>query len=345
VVGITASASDADATNNTITYSLFNNDGGRFAIDSTTGVVTVAGPIDREVVGPVGSITVRANSSDGSFTDQIFSIAILDLDEFDLGLITDADSLSNRVPENAQNGTLVGITVSAADLDATNNTVSYTLIDDAGGRFAMDPTTGVVTVADGSRLDYESQTNHSIVIWATSTDGSESIRSLSIDVLPVNERPIALGEEYSTDFVTPITMKFSELLTNDSDPEGDRLRVEIGSMPLIGTMSFLGEQEQVYQPESNLIATVTILYTVSDGFLVSEIQTLQIVVTRPATTAVAPPADRPAPATTADPQPAKIELPAAKVEVPTAKLEPARAAVETQPTETTAPNAILAAPI
>ncbi|MFN9852676.1 MAG: Ig-like domain-containing protein, partial [Planctomycetota bacterium] len=344
-VGITASALDADVTNNTISYSLLQDVGGRFAIDSTTGVVTVAGPIDREVVGPVGSITVRANSSDGSFTDQIFSIAILDLDEFDLGLITDADSLSNRVPENAQNGTLVGITVSAADLDATNNTFSYTLIDAGGGRCAMDPTTGVVTVADGSRLDYESQTNHSIVIWATSTDGSESIRSLSIDVLPVNERPIALGEQYSTDFVTPITMKFSELLTNDSDPEGDRLRVEIVSMPLIGTMSVLGEQELVYQPESNFIGNVTILYTVSDGFLVSEIQTLQIVVTRPATTAVAPPADRPAPATTADPQPAKIELPAAKVEVPTAKLEPARAAVETQPTETTAPNAILAAPI
>ena len=36
-------ASDADATNNTITYSLQDDDGGRFAIDANTGVVTVAG--------------------------------------------------------------------------------------------------------------------------------------------------------------------------------------------------------------------------------------------------------------------------------------------------------------
>ena len=50
-VGITASASDADATTNAITYSLQDNDGGRFAIDSSTGIVTVAGAIDREADG------------------------------------------------------------------------------------------------------------------------------------------------------------------------------------------------------------------------------------------------------------------------------------------------------
>jgi hypothetical protein len=72
VVQITALAADADATNNTITYSLHNNDGGRFQIDSVTGIVTVAGAIDREADGASRTITVRATSSDGSFTDQNF---------------------------------------------------------------------------------------------------------------------------------------------------------------------------------------------------------------------------------------------------------------------------------
>jgi hypothetical protein len=49
VVGVTAFASDVDATTNTVSYSLIDTAGGKFAIDATTGVVTVAGAIDREL--------------------------------------------------------------------------------------------------------------------------------------------------------------------------------------------------------------------------------------------------------------------------------------------------------
>ena len=101
MVGIDVSASDADATTNTITYSLHDNDGGRFAIDSSTGVVTVAGAIDREADGASRNITVRATSADGSFTDQVFAININDVDEFDVGAVTDSDGTANAVDENA----------------------------------------------------------------------------------------------------------------------------------------------------------------------------------------------------------------------------------------------------
>ena len=109
VVGIDASASDADATNNTITYSLVDNDGGRFTINSSTGMVTVAGAIDREADGASRNITVRATSSDSSFTDQVFAIAINDVDEFDVGAVSDSDGTANAVNENADIGTVVGI--------------------------------------------------------------------------------------------------------------------------------------------------------------------------------------------------------------------------------------------
>src|SRR5260370_2340048 len=42
VVGITAFASDADATTNAVSYSLTSNPGGLFAIDTNTGVITSA---------------------------------------------------------------------------------------------------------------------------------------------------------------------------------------------------------------------------------------------------------------------------------------------------------------
>ncbi len=171
-VGITAAASDADATTNAITYTLQDNDGGRFAINSSTGEVTVAGAIDREAGGASRSITVRATSADGSFTDQAYVIAITDVDEFDVGTITDSDAIANAVEENAANGTAVAVTALASDADATNNTMTYSLDDDAGGRFAIDGSTGVVTVADGTLLDRETDASHSITVRAVSSDGS-----------------------------------------------------------------------------------------------------------------------------------------------------------------------------
>ena len=150
LVGITASASDADATTNGVTYSLTNSAGGKFAIDSTTGVVTVAGAINRETDGASLNITVLATSADTSTASQTFTIAINDANEFAVTTPVDSDGTTNAVNENASNGTLVGITASASDADATTNGVTYSLTNSAGGKFAIDSTTGVVTVAEPS---------------------------------------------------------------------------------------------------------------------------------------------------------------------------------------------------
>ncbi len=201
LVNITAAANDADITNNTITYSLQDDDGGRFAIGVNTGIVTVAGAIDRESDGASRNITVRATSSDGSFTDQVFTININDLDEFDVGAVSDSDVGANTVAENAVAGTAVGMTTVAADVDATNNTISYSLDDDAGGRFTVNSVTGVVTV--NAALDYESFTSHSVTIRATSSDGSSATQSFMIDVTDVSESGVtAISDtDAAADFV------------------------------------------------------------------------------------------------------------------------------------------------
>ena len=185
VVGITANASDVDATNNVVTYTLDNNDGGRFAIDLNSGVVRVAGSIDREADGASRNITVRATSTDGSFSTQIFAIAINDVNEFAIGPVVDVDVSLDAVNENSVIGSVVGITANATDADSTD-VVTYTLDNNDGGRFAIDLNSGVVTVAGA--IDREADgASRNITVRATSTDGSFSTQIFAIAINDVNE--------------------------------------------------------------------------------------------------------------------------------------------------------------
>ncbi len=75
-VGVTASATDPDSTDHPVVYSLDSNGGGRFSVDSATGVVHTTKAIDREADGSSFTITVRATSPDTSFSTQDFTIVI-----------------------------------------------------------------------------------------------------------------------------------------------------------------------------------------------------------------------------------------------------------------------------
>ena len=72
---------------------------------------------------------------------------------------------------SAAHGASVGVTASAVDADTTDG-VTYTLIDNCDGRFAIDPDTGEVFVRDPSLLDFETGDSHVIQISAESSDGS-----------------------------------------------------------------------------------------------------------------------------------------------------------------------------
>ena len=102
--------------------------------------------------------------------------------------VTDSNAAANAVDEDASVGAVVGITALATDPDVTD-TVTYSLTDNAGGLFAIDANTGIVTVA-GS-LDAETAGSHTIEVTATSTDGSTSTQTFTIDVNDVNETAIS----------------------------------------------------------------------------------------------------------------------------------------------------------
>ncbi len=187
LVGITAYSEDEDVSNNKITYSLTEDALGAFQIDANTGVVTATGTGLNAENSNSHVITVKATSADGSFATKNFTITVNDVDEFDATTPSDSNAAADAVAENAANGTVVGITAFSEDKDATTNTIAYSLTDDANGAFKIDSSTGVVTVADGTKIDRESDASLDITVKATSEDGSSASKTFTITINDVDE--------------------------------------------------------------------------------------------------------------------------------------------------------------
>jgi hypothetical protein len=226
-------------------------------------------------------IVVRATSVDGSSATRSFVIQLNDVDEFDItSSISDLDSASDSVNENAAIGTSVGIRANAYDLDGTTNTVTYSLDDDAGGRFAIDAVSGVVTTA--AMLDFEAQSSWGITVQALSEDGSTATSNFTVAVLNVFERPVGIAEQYVTSYIDDLVLTGTGLLANDFDPDGDAISAVLVSGPGRGSLvSFFANGGLRYTPERGFIGTVEIVYQAFDGMFLSDPVTVTIYVVIP----------------------------------------------------------------
>ena len=65
-------------------------------------------------------------------------------------------------------------------------TLTYSLVDDAGGLFEIVAGTGVVSLATGATLDYETATSHTLIIQV-SGDGRSSELTVTANVVDVND--------------------------------------------------------------------------------------------------------------------------------------------------------------
>ncbi|MDZ3837786.1 MAG: cadherin domain-containing protein, partial [Rhodospirillales bacterium] len=177
-----ATAAAKGAAGDVFRYSLSNNAGGRFAIDAQTGVITVAAGAVLDYEGATShAIEVAVTDAKGITTKQGFTITVLDVNE----TIPAVVSLSGgSIRENAPAGEQVA-TVAAKG--AAGDVFRYALSNNAGGRFAIDAQTGVITVAAGAVLDYEAATSHAIEVAVTDAKGITTKQGFSIAVLDVNE--------------------------------------------------------------------------------------------------------------------------------------------------------------
>jgi len=96
----------------------------------------------------------------------------------------------------------------------------------------------------------------------TVSDGTESATAtVSVTVTPVNDAPVA-GDDTASTGGNDITLN---LLTNDSDPDGDTLHVISTTDPRLGTVTINSDDTVTYTPEAPISCSDSFDYTISDG--------------------------------------------------------------------------------
>ncbi|MEZ0170599.1 cadherin domain-containing protein [Microvirga sp. TS319] len=182
---------------------------GKFKIDQVTGEIKLApNPnINFEATAAEDPWLQPADAAHGGNRYYILRVEAYDRAgassqstvEIQIGNVNEAPNAptwsngSTTLPA-VQENTTFSARIGATDPDGTTN---FTYEFDQGsaasanGRFAIDQGTGVVTLAPGQTLDYESATNGQYKIYVRVKDGSlySTVRELTINVSDVNEAP------------------------------------------------------------------------------------------------------------------------------------------------------------
>ncbi len=170
-------------------FRLIDPGSGRFEIKKVfhEGVVDYALVVKNNVSGDGSSLFDFENDALNKFTFKIsatgdagtvistmtFTVSVTDnTAPIEVGL---SDSI---VLEHSQTGTVIGsLWTNDPDFD---DTFTYTLTDDAGGRFEI--VDGNLVVKDGSLLDYETAQSHQITVEVRDSEGNLHTANITIDV-------------------------------------------------------------------------------------------------------------------------------------------------------------------
>lgn len=131
------------------------------------------------------------------------------------GFSASSPELTLSVAENASNGTVLGSLV-AIDSNV-GDTHTFSLTDDAGGRFAIS-SVGVITLLDASLLDFESAASHNITVEAVDSGGETYSEVFTILLTDINEAPSTVDDNLNVNEGDSVVVN---VVGNDNDPEGD----------------------------------------------------------------------------------------------------------------------------
>ena len=165
-----------------LTYSLVPDSNSLFSIASSTGIITLEGPLDYE---DTISHMVTVMVSDGDHPEMAdITINVLPVNDEEPVFIS--HSFMGNVEEEMEPGTLV-TTVTATDRDIPQQTLNYVIRQGAHmERFSINSQGQIHTT---EKLDREGTPNYTL--WVQATDGqlNSSLIPVSIQVLDINDHP------------------------------------------------------------------------------------------------------------------------------------------------------------
>jgi VCBS repeat-containing protein len=189
---------------------------------------------------------------------------------FVISPVNDLPKANDDFFTTAENRTLTDtVTTNDADVEEVSLTYSLTTTPSNGtvtinpdGSFVFTPERGFVGVTE---FDYT----------ATDSEGGSATATVQINVMNVNEAPVAANDSFTTNEDTPIQ---GSVAANDIDPDNDRLTFSIVSFPARGDLQLNPDGSFVYTPEADHNGTTAFRYRVSDDSGLSEVAVAEIVV-------------------------------------------------------------------
>ncbi|MEQ9299526.1 MAG: cadherin domain-containing protein [Cyclobacteriaceae bacterium] len=256
-------------------------------IDPQTGELTVNDPDDIDFeLGASFQFTVVVNDDgDASSDNEVFTITLTNLNDND-PVVTASQSFS--LAEDAGDDDVVG-TVLATDDDDTNEaafTTFETWLITAGnddGVFAIDGSTGQITVADSTTLDFETTISYSLSVTVSDETNPSVAEMVTVNITDVNDKPqltttTATIAENSAADAAIATLTYSddedadvEFTINSGNASGAFALTTAGALTIADSADFDHETN----PEFKLAIKVT----ETDETTVFSIDTLTVTVT------------------------------------------------------------------
>ncbi|MCL5279171.1 MAG: cadherin domain-containing protein [Planctomycetes bacterium] len=182
-------------------------------------------------------VTVRVTDSGGLSQERTFTVAVNNLNEAPL-----VNDQSFWVDENAVDGAVVG-TVLASDVDAGDRLTYSIAAGNTDGAFAINSTTGQITVANRTALDYETRPALYLTVRVTDTGGLAAEAAVAINLLAVNEAPLLFAPgALFTQRAVPLVFRRADgtgISIQDVDAGAGHIRMEIqvtkGGVTLAGS--------------------------------------------------------------------------------------------------------------